>query len=379
MHNAQEDVELNALLSETWSDLRAAADTDKKAADGDVQVQTVRLKELETELRDRLNELPGVRKQQKTVADAMTEASRTGARHAATQDLLRGALVALADDDPASFGKLREILHNEQPFKRFTVVDGVVSFTEEKDEVEDLVDIEIGQLPSAPPASAKDLATWGEAIAKFAKLDKHATFQLRDPGIATTVIGLGLDVALAEERRMLTEIAIAKEELKLRTDLIELYKSQSKALEENIGKIDFLAEHQFIQGDVVLHASLERFGAMYREAHAQLMKNPDDDKKAEKTEDLRQRLTDAFLAVAANYHNRVIAQRAIAILKDRIAHTAADRELAIAAANLAEREAVIGRGLEGLVAFHQGGINQDDVGNVIGIAQAAGLLVLGGL
>ena len=44
--------------------------------------------------------------------------------------------------------------------------------------------------------------------------------------------------------------------------------------------------------------------------------------------------------------------------------------------NLREREAVIMRGLDGLVAFQQGGIDADDVRNLIMVAQAIGIFAI---
>ena len=90
----------------------------------------------------------------------------------------------------------------------------------------------------------------------------------------------------------------------------------------------------------------------------------------------RARLITLYRQLGDNVQFRVVDAQARDNLENALTVFQAERALAVAEINLREREAVILRGLDGLVAFHQGGIDADDVRNLIMIAQAFGIIAI---
>jgi hypothetical protein len=64
-------------------------------------------------------------------------------------------------------------------------------------------------------------------------------------------------------------------------------------------------------------------------------------------------------------------------LNARLASTEHDRSIRTSAINAAEQEALIGRGLQALVAYHTGGITAEETANLIRAAQTLALAVIG--
>jgi hypothetical protein len=64
-------------------------------------------------------------------------------------------------------------------------------------------------------------------------------------------------------------------------------------------------------------------------------------------------------------------------LDARLASTEHDYSIRTSAINAAEQEALIGRGLQALVAYHAGGITAEEMANLIGAAQTIALAVIG--
>jgi hypothetical protein len=377
LHTAREQVELNALLEMKWADIQKATTDELTSTNTATETEKASIEAVKTKLQARLAALPGITKNVTSLADAMTEASRKGAGHAATQELLQQALVAVVDGKPSSFDDLRKALSHTETFTQFTVSGDDITETKKTATIGDLVGIPIDKLPAHAPTSAAELKEWSTSLAAIAKLNSAGEFDLRDPGIATTVIGLGLDIALAEQQRARAEIATARRELAAHKVLLNDLADRARLLKGNASNIDKLINPGHVSPTETLRESFERLSAAYKAANDAMKKAGGAGSDQNAT--ARGRLAGAYIVVADNYRGRVLADRTIEMQRDRILSLDAERALAVAAVNLSEREAVIGRGMEGLVAFHQGGLNDNDVKSIIGVAQAAGLFAIGGL
>jgi hypothetical protein len=92
----------------------------------------------------------------------------------------------------------------------------------------------------------------------------------------------------------------------------------------------------------------------------------------------RPALVTTYIALGENVQFRVVDARVRERFQIAVSSVEVEEDLAAAEINLREREAVIVRGLEGLVAFHEGGIDADDLRNLIGVAQAVGIFAIAG-
>src|SRR5207253_393546 len=145
--------------------------------------------------------------------------------------------------DPVKFKTLSDALNKQENFSKFEVKDGKVTASTQTATVGELVGI---KLPTDLPKKPEDLGAWGEAIKQIAKVGKENKLNLRDPGIATTIIGLGLDLALAEEVRARTEIAAVKSLLKVRNSLIADLGARKNTLTANLKSIHHMLKQRMI-------------------------------------------------------------------------------------------------------------------------------------
>jgi hypothetical protein len=83
-----------------------------------------------------------------------------------------------------------------------------------------------------------------------------------------------------------------------------------------------------------------------------------------------------YRQIGDNLQFRVIDAQARSDFKNAVEVLKTERALMLTEVNLREREAVIMRGLDGLVAFQQGGIDANDVRNLILLAQAFGIFAI---
>jgi hypothetical protein len=231
-------------------------------------------------------------------------------------------------------------------------------------------------------AAGGDPVKTAQALLKGVKgLENFESLQIDDPGIAVTIVGLGYDVARAEERRLAATIDEAQRTRALYRDQLRFLAAQEKRLARNVVQLDSLDER--LKELKLLTPKLpspsdpnappqspdvEEVIIRLREL---AVKSTAEDRKI-----YRAILITLYRQIGDNLQFRVIDAQARSDFKNAVAVVKTERALMQTEVNLREREAVIIRGLDGLVAFQQGGIDADDVRNLIMLAQAFGIFAI---
>jgi hypothetical protein len=295
---------------------------------------------------------------------AMNGAAEAEARYAATQSLIRGGLTALLQED-SSIDDAKKVFEETVSIRSFSVDDdGMLVETSEITTVGQVLGINVDAIDAITGKPSLDqLPKLAESLKDLPKLDMLKSLEFEHPGIATTIMGLGYDVARAEEQRIRAEISAAKSEFNVLKQQLALRTKQI----DNLAKDSFVAAPGVLLDpfppssiDQPIGATLET----YSMAGSDIKR--------------RNTLTAAMVAILDNYESRVVMTRAVEGYRDRLSAIEVEKAMAITAANLHEREAVISRGLEGLVAFHRGGISKEDVANIMRLAQAVGIFAIAG-
>lgn len=328
-----------------------------------------------------LEKLPSVEQNLTDIANALTEASKAEARFKATQDLLRLSLLSLVDSQRSdAFKSISTLLDEKRPYIEYILKNTKITSSEKTTSVKEILSLsDIADLLTKQPKSFDDVKPLLEKLFTLPTKLPGSGLQFTDPGIASTIIGLGLDFARAEELRVRAEIDTANEELQLLDSKIALLSEVIEILGRKRFGIPAL---KGIMPDAseTIHQTVDRLVLQLQAAEKRLLAatGSDFDTAWKERNKVREKLLNLLVLLATNFRVRVVQEEKAAILSDQEANLEADRALRFAAANLQEREAVISRGLEGLVAFHQGGISSEDVSRVIGIAQAIGIAVIAG-
>ena len=171
------------------------------------------------------------------------------------------------------------------------------------------------------------------------------------PGLTVVILSLGDDLARMQKQRGQLEL----NHLSTRLALLQDAQGTDRSCEVAI---------QIIDDRVV-------------EGHFKHTAKPVDTINQLKNRTDDQPLQDAFKVLAYYSIARVLNTARRDDLRVRLAVLEHEYEIRLAQVNAREREAVIGRGLEGLVAYHSGGLTAEDVANLLRAAQTAGLAAIG--
>jgi hypothetical protein len=171
------------------------------------------------------------------------------------------------------------------------------------------------------------------------------------PGISVTILGLAADLADAEYRREQIRLAI----LQRRVDVLDALHKNVAAASDLVGQArNGLRPMNRDQLKEPIVTSLGTFRSSERELAPRF-----------------QTLAAAAIPLTTLASERLRMEVELASLE----HEASIR---VSAVNAQAHEALIGRGLEGLAAYHRGGVTPEEIANVIRAAQAVALGVIGG-
>jgi hypothetical protein len=167
---------------------------------------------------------------------------------------------------------------------------------------------------------------------------------------------LAYDVARAQELRLAAEVESARRRKALYDGHLLFLEDYQNGLDGAQNAIETVLRIRGIDADDTVRASIEKLHARGREARGEL--------------------ADTYLAIAL-YAKTILVDKPRRVgFPNEVDAVVVDEELARADIALREREAVIVRGLDGLVAFHEGGIDAEDVANLIRVAQAIGIFAI---
>jgi hypothetical protein len=183
------------------------------------------------------------------------------------------------------------------------------------------------------------------------------------PGIAVTILGLAVDLADAEFRRAQIRVAILERKARVLGGLTRNLADSKRLLGQAIGDLSALPP-----GERVL-ASIEARRRPTSPPPGTPVTSPE-----QAIVGLAARLE--VLARAALPSTILASER----LRLEVELAAIDHEYSIrlSAVNAQAHEALIGRGLEGLAAYHRGGITPQEIANLIHAAQAVAVGVIAG-
>ncbi len=392
-HRTDDTTQLIALLSTPWSDLVTFTTSEKNIVEDAIPTTEAKKNQLKTELKKSLEDLPGVKAEKKKVVDALNQAAMQEGRYLATQKLLGESLLVIADDKKkASLVRLNELLDTTVPVKKYKDENGqLVEDTSDQKKLGTILKMS-ECLKSTPEANQQEPRGQDESakMLEFSlkclpKIKDKEAFSLEDPGIATTILGLAFDLARAEEERIQVKVNATLREIGLYDEQIAFLNKHNMALTDDLNEnglgvrgVAPLASNP----ETPVREVLEQQATNYQLAHNQAVKatNPSDRKKwIEEKRRARGNMQAAYMALARYYENVIVNSKKRIEFDDRMANWLVKKSLATSEANLREREAVILRGLQGLVAFHQGGITSEDIANIIRIAQTAGIFYIAGV
>jgi hypothetical protein len=357
------EVQLSALPSQPWKEIinetnlaLTAAQDKRKSVQND-------LDETQKHLAATMANLEPAVKETSSTLEALNAAALAEGRYAATQSLIREGLKAVLQES-SSVDDLKKALDERVNIRSFNqAADGTLTEVAGSKSVGELLGINTSIIDVANgKPSIENARKLFDAVKGTPKIDLIKNLDFEHPGIATTILGLGYDVARAEEQRIEAEIASAKARFNLQKRYLNLLDDQISHLQ-----LDPIVETG--PDDVTrLGGRLDEPVGVTLETYSQ----------GPKSIARRQSLAIMMANLATNYKYRVVVPSSARTYEDQLAKAESDRALATVAVNLHEREAVISRGLEGLVAFHRGGISSDDVANILRLAQAVGLFAIAG-
>ena len=400
--------QLNTLTDLTWTMLLAKAGTELGKADTQLSAADTGLKAADEGLIKAVEEYTTAKKGTLNAAAALNEAECYQHKYTETQNLL-AEMIAIDFSQPAaglsqSFAGLLSA-EVKQPFaeKTETTCAGAKTVAQllGLDDALVLAKAGAGTDRSEILNRVFDLAT-GKAA-----LTKKATLALRDPGLAATVLGLGYDLARATELRLKAEVAYwtqAKTAYQRQKAFANDWKSDLNR-HVNTGKdfsikalVDEKTQKEKIEkektknektknektkkdpmfADRRVGETLKEMAAAYLKTRQDLLRADDATRTdlSEANDEAREGLVYALITLAEAHDLVHVKARTADTLAAASGALATARQAALAEAILKEREAVIARGLEGLVGFHKGGITAADMQSIIGLAQFVGLLVI---
>lgn len=217
------EVQLSALPSQTCDEIIKGAESALRSAEQKrVSVQDD-LDKTQNDLATAMAKLDPAVKETSSALDAMNVAALAEGRHAAAQSIVKEGLKAVLQEDPG-VDRLKKALEEKLNVRTFKQNDdGTLTEVAGAMAVKDLlgIDAAIIDVGSGDPGieTADNLF---KAIKGAPKIDLIKNLDFASPGIATTVLGLGYDVARAEEQRIEAEISSAKAAYNLQKRYLKL-------------------------------------------------------------------------------------------------------------------------------------------------------------
>ena len=136
---------------------------------------------------------------------------------------------------------LEEVLDTKVTGRSFKEEGGVLVETTKETKIRDVPGV--GTEVSAALAAGGDPVKTAQALLKGMKgLENLESLQIGNPGIAVTIVGLGYDVARAEERRLAATIDEARRTRALYRDQLAFLAAQQTRLRRNLNHLDSLDE-----------------------------------------------------------------------------------------------------------------------------------------
>ncbi len=377
-----DETQLSTLHDTTWMILKEQTDIELEETRNTIKNAETQKKKKELELADSLNKLPLIQKKATSLVESMNEAALTQARFEATQLLLKESLLLNLENDSVpndvSIQERLDKLNNTNVLvTEFELKNSTLIENEPKPKsIKDLLGLGLpfNLVNAAASGTNNNFQEAAKTILKnILKKDNNSLVKVslvfNDPGINLKVISLLQDFARAEEERIKVEINYARQIISF--------------LEENIS---FLQEHQRYLTDDLNPDSLGIAGAFSvvkkrddtvgitfakfaKPCQQNLLKGESDDCR---------NLRSLYRVLAFNYQNRVSDSKKKNALASQLAGLDARLAIDTARVQVLEREAAITRGISGLLEFYQGGINENDIRNIIAIAQAIGVAVIAG-
>jgi hypothetical protein len=171
------------------------------------------------------------------------------------------------------------------------------------------------------------------------------------PGLTVVILSLGTDLAKVQLDRANLEVNY----LKARIDSLEAQKEEPDKI------------------DKALHIIRDRFKEKTFVSTDQVLKTINDLRKQNK----RDAIQDTFRVLSYYSVAQTLDESARLELQTRPARLEHEYSIRLSAINAREHEALIGRGLEGLLVYHDNGITPEMIANLLRAAQGVALAVIG--
>lgn len=190
------------------------------------------------------------------------------------------------------------------------------------------------------------------------------------PGIALTIMALGLDLAQIEKQRVETQIArldarkVLFEKALAEMEIAEKLMTEIKT-NDSIEKIAGNCPTKDENGNLFLAMSNLYSSATAKDINPELL-------LVQLNSISASLITARKLAIAKD-----IISRQIPLLDVSLSRLKHEDSVVYSRLNEASWLALVNRGLEGLVAYHKGGLNEEDTANIIRLAQTVALGVIG--
>lgn len=366
---ADDDVrtQMFGLSAKQWSTLLSDTDNEIKDTSTDKVEAEAQLPKREEALTSALQSHKEASTTVNSLVEGLNAAATSELRHAASQKLLAAALetaLQRTGGAPMSSATLEDVL--------MATVNGRDFKLDENNQLKECPrETTVGEVLkikgsiTAAILEGDPVKTLQGVMKNAQELTRFKDLQLDNPGIAVTIIGLGYDIARAAERRAAAAIDEARRTHALYRAQIAYLKEQENRLKRNRTHLQSLND-EFSKLSPPLTLTEATVEDLVRGLRAKLVQT----KKDEQRNNLRNTLITLYQQLGDNLQYRVIDAKARAYFDNALSVVQTERVLAQTEINLREREAIILRGLDGLVAFHQGGIDSSDVRNLIMLAQA---------
>lgn len=194
---------------------------------------------------------------------------------------------------------------------------------------------------------------------RFGDILTNYTYGLFDPkaapGIRVTIFSLGMDLAQKQLERAKLEVANLQERIAIARE-----------------KQQLLTGNESIDPATALTILNDRF-----DKHS--LTNPMVNTLEQLRPDTKNAsaLRDAFRVVATYAFLKSVSESPWTELSTRAAFLAHRHSIKLSAINAAEHEALISRGLQGLLIYHQGGLTEERIANFLRTAQTAAMAYIG--
>ena len=205
---------------------------------------TIELNKIQTSLAEALGAHEAADTQVDAFVKALNAAADAELRHAASQKLLAAGLLAIVSrqgNGGAGKKALEEVLNTTVTGRSFKLEDNVLVESTEVKKIRQVPGVG-AEISSAVLAADGDPVKTAQALLKGIQgLENFESLQIGDPGIAVTIVGLGYDVARAEERRLAATIDEARRTRALYRDQLTFLTAQEERLglnQKGLARVD---------------------------------------------------------------------------------------------------------------------------------------------